>query len=312
MKRIGWTALALLFTLTSCGLARDPRATPRPAKRSTPTPALPAPPQTVEPAPPVLNVRYSDEETKVPNLLSLDIYPTSEKDQPVIIFVHGGGWTNGDKFPADAKPAAFNARGWVFASVNYRLLPEVDVIQQVKDVARSIAWAKQNIAQYGGDPARLFLMGHSAGAHLVSLIGVDETYLRGAGLSFGDIRGIVSLDTQTYNMAKLMSNLEPGRGGVYYNAFGDDPKHWKRMSPQTYVEAGKDIPPFAIIYTKSEGLGGRFSKQFYASLQKADVHSVLIPALEETHWEANENFGLPNDRVSDIVFRWLGELLKEP
>lgn len=310
MKRIVLTACLVLFTLTSCGLAPDPRGTLPPARKSTPTPTRPTPTPTAEPVEPVFNLRYSDEPTKTKNSLNLDIYPTVGAELPVMIFVHGGNWSRGNKLPVDAKPAAFNAHGWVFVSVNYRLIAEVDLTQQVQDVARSIGWVKKNIAQYGGDPSRLFLMGHSAGAHLVSLIGTDETYLRGEGLSLSDIRGIVSLDTQAYDMFGLMSNLAPRGGQVYRDAFGADPDFWKKMSPQMHVEAGKNIPPFVVVYASEKEGRVSSSRQFYESLQKADVPAILLPAQKATHGDVNSNFGLPNDYVSGFVFDWLAELAR--
>lgn len=305
MKRILIAALTISFALTSCRITRDLRAAPAPPAESTP-----APPASPRPADPILNVRYSDEAVQRADALSLDIYPTTGQDQPVMIFVHGGGWFRGDKARVDAKPAAFNMRGFVFVSVNYRLIAETDLTQQVNDTAQAVAWVKRNIGHYGGDPSRLFLMGHSSGAHLVSLLGTDESYLRAVGLSFADIKGIVSLDTQAYDMYVLMRNLAPGQGEVYRNAFGDDPEFWKQMSPKWHVEAGKGIPPFFIVYTSEKESRAYFSKQFFNALQEAGVPAVLLPALEYAHEDANNNFGLPGDRVSNAVFEWLEKLLQ--
>ncbi len=309
MKRTIFAALAILILATSCRFTRDVGPASAQDAASTPDPLPPAPRPTLDSAKPILNLRYSEETPPRPDALSLDVYPASGANLPVMISVHGGGWFRGDKSQVDAKPAAFNARGFVFVSVNYRLIAEVNLTQQVKDVARAIAWVKQNIAQYGGDPARLFLMGHSSGAHLVSLIGTDETYLREEGLSFSDIKGVVSLDTQAYDMFTLMSNLTPPSGEVYWAAFGDDPEFWKVMSPLRHVEAGKDIPPFVVAYTGDRETRAYFSKQFFAALQEAGVPSLLLPAPEYAHEEMAANFGLPGDRVSEIVFEWLEGLL---
>ncbi|PIV28694.1 MAG: hypothetical protein COS37_00375, partial [Anaerolineae bacterium CG03_land_8_20_14_0_80_58_20] len=243
MKRTILCALAILFMTTSCRFTRDLGPAPAPDASSTPAPTPPAARPATESTDPVLNLRYSDEPAARAEALSLDVYPATGADLPVVIFVHGGGWFRGDKSNVDAKPAGFNARGFVFVSVNYRLIPEVDVTRQMQDVARAVAWVKQNIRQYGGDLSRMFLMGHSAGGHLVSLLGTDESYLRAEGLSLADIRGVVSLDTQAYDIYKLMSNLPPAGGEVYREAFGDDPEFWKAMSPQRHVKADKNIPP---------------------------------------------------------------------
>ena len=310
MKRTILCALAILFMTTSCRFTRDLGPAPAPDASSTPAPTPPAARPATESADPVLNLRYSDEPAARAEALSLDVYPATGADLPVVIFVHGGGWFRGDKSNVDAKPAGFNARGFVFVSVNYRLIPEVDVTRQMQDVARAVAWVKQNIRQYGGDLSRMFLMGHSAGGHLVSLLGTDESYLRAEGLSLADIRGVVSLDTQAYDIYKLMSNLPPASGEVYRETFGDDPEFWKAMSPQRHVKADKNIPPFAVVYTGGKESRATLSKEFFASLQEAGIPSVLLPAPEKTHGKLNREFGLPNDRISKLVFDWLDELLR--
>ena len=310
MKRTILCALAILFMTTSCRFTRDLGPAPAPDASSTPAPTPPAARPATESTDPVLNLRYSDEPAARAEALSLDVYPATGADLPVVIFVHGGGWFRGDKSNVDAKPAGFNARGFVFVSVNYRLIPEVDVTRQMQDVARAVAWVKENIGQYGGDPSRMFLMGHSAGGHLVSLLGTDESYLRAEGLSLADIRGVVSLDTQAYDIYKLMSNLPPASGEVYRETFGDDPEFWKAMSPQRHAAADKNIPPFAVVYTGGKESRATLSKEFFASLQEAGIPSVLLPAPEKTHGKLNREFGLPNDRISKLVFDWLDELLR--
>lgn len=311
MKRIAFSLLAILILTTACRLTSDvepvPSQTAKPALEplpSTPRPAL-------ESADPILNIRYSDDATERPDALSLDIYPATGADLPVVIFVHGGGWFRGDKSNVDAKPAAFNGHGYVFVSVNYRLIPEVNVTDQMGDVARAVAWVKKNIARYGGDPAYIFLMGHSAGAHMVALLGTDESHLRAEGLALTDIRGVISLDTQTYDLVPLLTNIPEEAGGdVYWETFGHDPKFWKEMSPQTYIAAGRNIPPFFIVYTGDKKSRALISEWFFAALQEADIPSVLFPAPEKTHGQINREFGLPNDRVSTVIFTWLEKLLR--
>ena len=177
MKRLT-LMLLLALILTSCRFTprvdSSPPSTPFDYAQDKPKAASPSPtdsspsssatPQSLDP---ILDIRYSEEPAKDPRHLSLDIYPTSQPNAPVMIYVHGGGWRRGNKSNVDAKPAAFNQHGFAFISMDYRLIPEVDIAEQVGDVTAAIAWVKSNIARYGGDPNRIFLMGHSAGAHLV-------------------------------------------------------------------------------------------------------------------------------------------------
>src|SRR6185312_14497017 len=95
----------------------------------------------------------------------LDVYaPPDAKNLPVVFWIHGGGWQAGDKSSVQIKPRAFTEKGYVFVSTNYRLLPHVDMETIVRDVAKAVRWTHDHVAEYGGDPQRLCIMGHSAGA----------------------------------------------------------------------------------------------------------------------------------------------------
>ena len=97
----------------------------------------------------------------------LDIYaPDGAKNLPVVFWIHGGGWQGGDKTDVQIKPRVFAERGFVFVSTNYRRLPQVEMEVLIRDVAKALGWVHRNIAQHGGDPGRIFVMGHSAGRSL--------------------------------------------------------------------------------------------------------------------------------------------------
>ncbi len=94
----------------------------------------------------------------------LDVHaPAGAKNLPVVFWIHGGGWQTGDKADVELKPQWFMDQGFVFVSTNYRLLPEVDMGTLIRDVAKSFSWVQKHIAEYGGDPTRVLLGGHSAG-----------------------------------------------------------------------------------------------------------------------------------------------------
>src|SRR5437773_4301136 len=125
----------------------------------------------------------------------LDVYsPRDAKKAPVVFWIHGGGWQTGDKKSVQIKPQAFMDKGFVFVSTNYRLLPHVDMGTIVRDIAKSIHWVHDHIAEYGGDPQRLLIMGHSAGAQLAALVCTDDRYLKAEGLSLAIIKGCVPVD----------------------------------------------------------------------------------------------------------------------
>jgi len=114
----------------------------------------------------------------------LDIYASEgATNLPVVFWIHGGGWQTGDRVSVQLKPKAFVERGFVFVSTGYRLLPKVEMIDIFRDIAKSVHWVHDHIAQYGGDPNRILVMGHSAGAQLAALICIDDSYLKAEGIS---------------------------------------------------------------------------------------------------------------------------------
>src|SRR5437773_3327592 len=142
----------------------------------------------------------------------LDVYsPPHAKNLPVVFWIHGGGWQTGDKSSVQIKPQAFMDKGFVFVSTNYRLLPSVDMATIVRDIAKSIRWVHDHIAEHGGDPKRLFIMGHSAGAQLAALICTDDRYLKSEGLSLAVTKGCVPIDGDTYDVPAMIETGETRR-----------------------------------------------------------------------------------------------------
>ena len=108
-----------------------------------------------------------------------------------------GGWQAGDKTSVQIKPRIFTERGYVFVSTNYRLWPHVEMEELIRDVAKSLGWVHKNISQHGGDPQRIFVMGHSAGAQLAALISIDDRYLKAEGVPMSALKGCVPVDGAT-------------------------------------------------------------------------------------------------------------------
>jgi len=182
----------------------------------------------------------------------VDIYvPDSAKPQgifrikkkvPILLYVHGGGWIKGDQKKVYGLPAYANSRGYMLVSVGYRPVPRTNIDGQVSDVIRAIRWTRNNISLYGGDPAKIAIMGHSAGAHLVSLVGVLK--------KAGPLRGVVANDVQAYDMVAYAS-IRGSIDGVYLRAFGQNPANWIKWSPITYVRKSSGFPPFMVMYSNS-------------------------------------------------------------
>src|SRR5437867_11767289 len=117
----------------------------------------------------------------------------------------------------------------------------------VRDVAKSIRWVHEHIADYGGDPNRLVIMGHSAGAQLAALVCTDDRYLKAEGLSLALIKGCVPVDGDTYDVPLQIQTVEQKRADIYKKKFGDGESQ-KDLSPVTHVAKEKKIPPFVILH----------------------------------------------------------------
>lgn len=167
---------------------------------------------------------------------------------PVVMWVHGGGWKNGDTTNGRAAKmlTTWANQGIVMVGVNYRLTPDVMHPEHVKDVAAAINWVHQNIKGYGGDAKRISLLGHSAGAHLVALVATNPTYLKPYKLAPKDLANVFPIDTASFDLTK------PSRfvGRMVKEAFGTDEVVLKEASPIWNVEVGGEYPAFIIAAAK--------------------------------------------------------------
>jgi acetyl esterase/lipase len=250
----------------------------------------------------------------------LDVYsPHNAKNLPVIFWIHGGGWQTGDKTNVQIKPRVFVDKGFVFVSTNYRLLPSVDMATIVHDIAQSIRWVHDHIAEYGGDPQRLFIMGHSAGAQLAALICTDERYLKGEGLSLATIKGCVPVDGDTYDVPAIIETAETRRRvhGLpqpkfgHREKFGNDPAKHRDFSAVTHVAKDKGIPPFLILYVAEHPDTSAQAQRLGNVLKDAGVPVTLFGARETTHNKINADLGLPDDPATKALFEFLGKALKK-
>lgn len=258
------------------------------------------------------DLRYARIPGVDPGLLSLDIYTPKERSAdpaPVVIMVHGGGWRAGDKANAATGPekaAFFTAQGYVFVSVNYRLSPAVRHPAHAEDVARAVAWVAEQIGRYGGDPGRITLMGHSAGAHLAALVAVHPTLLRKAGARPGVIKNVILLDTAGYDITRNMTELGGGpiNRAIYENAFGTDRKVWIDGSPLTHVGSADSLPRFLIFHVDRTS-SATLSRAFAAALRKAGATAQSVLARGKSHATLNQDIGDAGDGPSRLILEFL-------
>jgi acetyl esterase/lipase len=234
-----------------------------------------------------------------------------------VFWIHGGGWQTGDKADVQLKPSAFTDRGFVFVSTNYRLLPEVEMQAIIEDVAKSLGWVHKHIAAHGGDPRRIFVMGHSAGAQLAALLSIDDRYLKAEGVSFEVLRGCVPVDGDTYDLPAIIATAEirqtvhglPLPTFGHRVKFGNDPAKHLNFSAVTHVAPGKGIPPFLILHVAGHPDVTAQAQRLGAALKAADVPTTVFGVEETTHRKLNANLGIPDDPATRELFKFLDPLI---
>lgn len=248
----------------------------------------------------------------------LDVFsPDEAADLPVVFWIHGGGWQTGDKTDVQIKPRVFADRGFVFVSTNYRLLPNVEMDVLTRDVAKALGWVHKNIADYGGDPNRIFVMGHSAGAQLAALLCTDHRYLKAEGVPVEVLKGCVPVDGDTYDLPAIITTAElrqtvhglPLPAFGHRVKFGNDPQKHLDFSAVTHVAKGKGIPPFLILHVAGQPDTTAQARRLGAALDSADVPVKVFGARETTHSKLNADLGLPDDPATDELFKFLVPLM---
>lgn len=260
------------------------------------------------------DISYSED---VHALKKLDIYiPSKAKElsapaSPVVVWIHGGGWQTGDKSEVHIKPRFFTQLGYVFVSVNYRLLPEVEMETIVNDVAESIGWVHQNIKSYGGDPDRLLIMGHSAGAQLAALVCTDYSYLEKHSVPIASIKLCVSIDGDTYDIPAMIDTAEirqklhglPLPDFGHRVKFGNDPEKHRRFSPVTHVAKGRPTPHFLIFFVSDHPDVTAQAFRFRNMLLEAGRVVWCFAALNTTHSRINSDLGKSDvDTTKELLY----------
>lgn len=244
-------------------------------------------------------------------LQTLDFHAAARRDAPLVVFVHGGGWKRGDKGNATgaAKVAHFNERGYAFATINYRLVPQATVEEQAADVAAAIAYLRRNAAKLGFDPERIVIMGHSAGAHLVALVGTDPRFLQAAGLDFSALSGVIPIDGAAYDVPRQMADGPGIMQQTYAQAFGNDPARQRTLSP-TLQAGAPNAPAFLILHVDRPD-GTRQSQALGTALKAAGAN-VQVSRFEgaglKGHMEINRSLGDPAYPATPVVDTWLARI----
>ncbi|MFN0020511.1 MAG: alpha/beta hydrolase [Pirellulaceae bacterium] len=250
----------------------------------------------------------------------LDVFsPRDAKGLPVVFWIHGGGWQAGDKSDVQVKPQVFMDKGFVFVSTNYRLLPDVDMGTIIRDVAKSVRWVHDHIPEHGGDPKRLFIMGHSAGAQLAAIICTDERYLKAEGLSLAITKGCVPVDGDTFDIPAIIETAETRRRvhGLpqakfgHREKFGNSPEKHRDFSAVTHVAKDKNIPPFFILHVADHPDTTAQAQRLGNVLKEAGLPVTVFGAKETTHGKINSDLGKPDDPATKALFEFVDSCLKK-
>jgi arylformamidase len=243
-------------------------------------------------------------------LQRLDFYagPKRRSLPPLVVNVHGGGWKQGDKSNATgtSKAPHFYSQGYAFASINYRLVPTASVEQQAADIASALAWLKSNAGRLGFDASRVVLTGHSAGAHLVALVGTDPQFLRAAGLDFSGLRGVLPNDGAAYDVPAQMTDGPKMMRRTYAEAFGSDPARQRALSPTLHA-AAPNAPSFLLINVQRDD-GIRQATALAVALRKAGTVVQVSDFPGEGlkgHMEINRKLGEADYPATPVVDAWL-------
>lgn len=222
---------------------------------------------------------------------TIDVYaPANAERAPVIFMVHGGGWRYGDKTNArvvENKIARWVARGFIFISVNYRMLPELDGLQQRDDIVAALVFAQQHAAHWGGDASQFILMGHSAGAHLVALVNANPAIALNAGAQ--PWLGTVALDSGALDVPAIMQRRHLP---LYDAAFGSNQQRWQLASPRHQLT--RSTPPLLAVCSTQRRDNPCQQAQAFQHDAQALGNRVLVLPQDLSHSQINENLGLPS------------------
>jgi len=238
------------------------------------------------------------------NLTSVDIYPPQSAgcSAPIVMWVHGGGYRIGDKGnQIRNKVTLFNNAGWIVVSVNYRLtVPGLAASAQFPDhyddVASAIAWVHDNIAPYGGDPTRIAVLGHSAGADIVANVVTNPAYLETVGLGLSAVRCAGPLDTEGFDKTTANASDPDGEREQWKSALGNNPDYATATSATGLVKPGIGIPPM-IGVVRGSPQRQQIETEFLSTLAANGIEATTIDARSLTHGEVNTMIGAPGDDV---------------
>jgi acetyl esterase/lipase len=245
----------------------------------------------------------------------LDLFVPDTHHWPILIFIHGGGLTSGDKSLRFAGKDVYGNIGRFYASqgvgvavINYRLQPQVTWREQVADGAAAVAWAHAHLGSSGANTNRLFVAGHSAGAQLATRLAVDPVWLEAFGLSPAIVSGVIAVSGAGFDLADTQSYQLGARLPDYEARFrcGDLTENWKRdASPISFISPSS--PPFIILYgTRERPCLQRQSQLLHEALQRQGIRSQIVIVPGPNHCRIVLTLSRPDRTSAPAILRFMG------
>ncbi len=230
----------------------------------------------------------------------LDLYFPVRNEEggllPVFVFIHGGAFWMSDKRDPEYYPEriyrTLAGQGLVVIAPNYRLTPRVFYPAHAEDVAAALAWTIDHSSEYGGDPDRIWVSGHSAGGFLAAAVILDTRFLAALGHTPAGVRGVIPICGQ-------FAVVDSGR----QNTFGTDPQRWPGYSPLTHIRP--DAPPFLVIEAaRDDWWAPGQAEQFHEALRRSGVPSTFHE-LDDDHFTVIRDIGRAGDDLMPLLHRFI-------
>ena len=224
--------------------------------------------------------------------LKLDIYkPKDITNAPVVVFFYGGAWDDGDKSQYKFVGQALSSLGYVAVIPNYRLFPQAYFPDFINDSAQAVKWTSKNIREYGGDPDKVFVMGHSAGAYNAAMLVASNQFMASAGASRDLIRGMIGL-AGPYDFLPI---TEPKLREIF-----GPPEQFQRTQP--ILLADGENPPMLLLHGEDDQrVWVKNTRNFARTVSKlgGKVETVIYP--EMSHSKIIATLAKPLRGLTDVL-----------
>jgi arylformamidase len=232
----------------------------------------------------------------------IDLFGPFGQDSPapILLWLPGGGWRTHARSDVWSLPTFARRNGLLLAACDYRAIPGHGARHMAQDAASAFAWIREHAEAFGGNPDRIFVMGHSAGGHLAALINCDPAYLASHRLSPADMAGVILLDGAAYDAAEQAAFLQAhGRTADFFDVLfeGD----MAAFTPADRITAETPSAPMLILYASARPYAQAQVRALAAALDRAGRPYRLYPDSTANHISIAQAFGRHGDRSSRVA-----------